>query len=86
MIDQRSTMAQFCLWIHSIVDSYTNVVTASMVSSGGGGDGGSHLITRIRKFLVIWTAFTAKVLKQLKLLKTSSTSSASECSIEYKRL
>ena len=79
MIDQHSTMAQFCLWIHSVVDSYTSL---GCVGAGGGGSGGdgTHLITRIRKFLVVWTSFSAKMLKQLKLLK-SSTSSASEFAV-----
>lgn len=76
MLDQRSTVAQFCMWIHSVVDTYTNVAAMGSSTASAPGDC-SHLITRVRKFLVIWSGFSIKVLKQLKMLKTS-TSSASK--------
>ena len=83
LVEQRCPVAQFCVWAGGVVETYAGSAAASAPASGGGGGGrdgggGCGLVTRIRRFLAVWTAVTARVLKQLKAMKPNTAASELE--------
>ena len=76
LIEQRCPMAQFCVWVSGIVESYaTTTGAATGPGSRTGSDVTGGLVTRIRRFLSVWTSVTSRMLKQLKAMKPNTSAS-----------
>lgn len=64
MLQRKSTMTEFCLWVSRLVDTYVKG-EADRVG----------LITAAKRFILVWTSFGNKVFKSIKQVRMTSATS-----------